>query len=813
MNGSYCKCSASKDMKFRLNLTYILFTGLVFFLVNTPMQAATYYSRQNGLSNASSSWSTAGLGGAAAASAPSGLDDVVIGNGYTITTSGLFSVNSIVVQSGGIMTVNSSFRVIGLLGSSTSSNAGTISGTGTFNLNPLFGGTFANTGTLAVGTYSTFNCTMTNSGTMSVTSMTLILSSFTNTGTVNNTGNLVLTNLLGGSTWNNNNGSTLNISGNISYSGSGNTFNASASANTVNFCASGTQNIFSTTYHHLSVSGSGTKTLSGNVTVNSNLTVSGSATLACSTYQITGNGSGILSLSSGTTLSLGNAGSATNVSFPTSYTSANISLNSSSTVIYQSTGAQTVSSTPTSYGHLTIQGGGTKTLAGSIVVNGDLTIAGSAGLDVSASNYSITANQDWTVTSSKTPPFTARSGTVTFSGLGYSDINSSGTETFYNLVINNPGGVSISGGTQQVSSVLTLTNGIVNQMATLEILAGASVSGASDASYVDGMVTKTGNTAFSFPVGGSGVYSPLVISAPSVVTDKFSVGYYYQDPNIAFDVTQKDATITNISRCEYWSMSRTAGSSSVTVTPGWTANSCNITSPTDMRIARWDVTESKWKDHGNGGVTGTISVGTIVSAAALSSFGPITLANVNSTTLPVHLLSFNCKILESNQVQLGWATATEINNDYFSIERSEDGIHFKVVAVVPGSGNSQQVRRYAFTDIHPIAGTTYYRLRQTDYDGKSVCSDLCWTEPYSNHENEISMFPNPASNELFIRNKQYTSAQVLVRDQYGKEVLQTELRHGVDTRLDLSDFSAGIYYMRFISDEGDSFDKRLSIEK
>ena len=66
------------------------------------------------------------------ASAPGSLDDVVIGNGYTMSTSGLFSVNSIVVQSGGTMTVNSSFRVIGLWGASVSSNSGTISGSGNF---------------------------------------------------------------------------------------------------------------------------------------------------------------------------------------------------------------------------------------------------------------------------------------------------------------------------------------------------------------------------------------------------------------------------------------------------------------------------------------------------------------------------------------------------------------------------------------------------------------------------------------------------------------------------------------------------------
>ena len=98
--------------------------------------------------------------------------------------------------------------------------------------------------------------------------------------------------------------------------------------------------------------------------------------------------------------------------------------NSTSTVIYQSTGAQSISSAPLSYGHLTAQGGGTKTLAGNLVVEGDLSIAGSAGLDVSASNYSIQEKRNWAVSSTKVGPFTCRNGTVTFAGTSSSDISS-----------------------------------------------------------------------------------------------------------------------------------------------------------------------------------------------------------------------------------------------------------------------------------------------------------------------------------------------------------------------------------------------------
>lgn len=89
-----------------------------------------------------------------------------------------------------------------------------------------------------------------------------------------------------------------------------------------------------------------------------------------------------------------------------------------------------------------------------------------------------------------------------------------------------------------------------------------------------------------------------------------------------------------------------------------------------------------------------------------------------NSPLPVDLLFFEVNEV-NNQVRLTWATATEINNDFFTIEKSIDGINYQVVDIVEGSGNSNTTIRYEYLDKQPVYGKSYYRLSQTDFDGTS----------------------------------------------------------------------------------------------
>jgi len=87
--------------------------------------------------------------------------------------------------------------------------------------------------------------------------------------------------------------------------------------------------------------------------------------------------------------------------------------------------------------------------------------------------------------------------------------------------------------------------------------------------------------------------------------------------------------------------------------------------------------------------------------------------------LPISLVSFDGEILNGNSVKLEWVVASQINNDYFTIERSLNLLEWSEIATVSGIGNSSEELTYSTYDENPIEGWNYYRLSQTDYNGDS----------------------------------------------------------------------------------------------
>ncbi|MFI5218484.1 MAG: hypothetical protein ACHQNT_03265 [Bacteroidia bacterium] len=103
--------------------------------------------------------------------------------------------------------------------------------------------------------------------------------------------------------------------------------------------------------------------------------------------------------------------------------------------------------------------------------------------------------------------------------------------------------------------------------------------------------------------------------------------------------------------------------------------------------------------------------------------GGINHGNLSTSPLPVELANFSaaCK---NNFVRLVWQTASEINNDYFSIWRAADAINFSVIGKIKGAGNSTSIKNYEWIDEQPINGKSYYRLQQTDFDGQMEFSEV-----------------------------------------------------------------------------------------
>jgi hypothetical protein len=112
--------------------------------------------------------------------------------------------------------------------------------------------------------------------------------------------------------------------------------------------------------------------------------------------------------------------------------------------------------------------------------------------------------------------------------------------------------------------------------------------------------------------------------------------------------------------------------------------------------------------------------------------------------LPVSLLSFNAS-LTNNEVQIEWTTISEKNNDFFTLEKSSDGIHFETLATVKGAGTSSSVKKYTYTDDSSILAIVYYRLAQTDFNGQIQYFNIVSVSKAVSSTNFelVKTYPNP----------------------------------------------------------------------
>jgi len=172
-------------------------------------------------------------------------------------------------------------------------------------------------------------------------------------------------------------------------------------------------------------------------------------------------------------------------------------------------------------------------------------------------------------------------------------------------------------------------------------------------------------------------------------------------------------------------------------------------------------------------------------------------------TLPVELITFNGTV-ENGAVVLNWATATETNNDYFTIEKSKDAINFETVAFAGGAGNSNVLLLYSTIDNAPFQDISYYRLKQTDFDGKYTYSNLVKVDFVHQMADNVSIYPNPFNTSATIMIKevsQMINYELRIYNVLGAEVMNTSITNQITT-LETSDLPSGIYsYKLFENDK------------
>ena len=167
------------------------------------------------------------------------------------------------------------------------------------------------------------------------------------------------------------------------------------------------------------------------------------------------------------------------------------------------------------------------------------------------------------------------------------------------------------------------------------------------------------------------------------------------------------------------------------------------------------------------------------------------------SVLPIGLVDFDA-YLNEDKVNLKWTTETETNNDYFTIERSLNTQNWEEVVIVNGAVNSNTELSYQTIDNNPLNGTSYYRLKQTDFDGKFDYSNVVAVN-FQNTKNSVSVYPNPFLNQITIKGDKVMLDELQIIDDQGREVnsfVQIEGSKEHQVVLDAGGLAAGIYTLK-----------------
>ncbi len=171
--------------------------------------------------------------------------------------------------------------------------------------------------------------------------------------------------------------------------------------------------------------------------------------------------------------------------------------------------------------------------------------------------------------------------------------------------------------------------------------------------------------------------------------------------------------------------------------------------------------------------------------------------------LPVKLVYFN-GLPESNSNQLIWETASEINNDYFSLKRSFDGVDFIEIQKIKGNGNSNVKLNYSFDDRETRFGIVYYRLDQYDLNGNVEKSEIISIDRKLENSDFISLYPNPSKDYFIVefKNEDNQYCKIEIIDQMGKIIEEkVNKSEGLQTlSFETKEYENGLYFLKYSND-------------
>ncbi len=363
-----------------------------------------------------------------------------------------------------------------------------------------------------------------------------------------------------------------------------------------------------------------------------------------------------------------------------------------------------------------------------------------------------------------------------------------------------------------IDNSCTFTNGIIYFTNTGAINFGSSAvsSESSSSSFVNGKIAKTGTNAFVFPIGdvsgSNAVWAPIGIAAPvslSTISAEYSLSA--GPNNWSPSAMCSGSEIIYTSGFENWVLNTTDAHPAVTLY--WKTTGSGIQDPADLVVAHYNGT--CWENMG-GTAVGNSTSGFITSSVEFTSYSPLSFGTkTKDNTLPVELVEFtgNCY---NNKIQLSWTTASEINNNYFAIERSDNTADWTEIGLVKGVGNSNQMENYNFIDLNSGNFSHYYRLRQVNFDGKFEYSDIIMVNNCDELSNEfINVFPNPSDGNITI-NSNSEILEIRLCDLTGKVIYRKNKIDAVSAECNFSKLKKGMYIIE-ISTITKTYNQRITI--
>lgn len=444
--------------------------------------------------------------------------------------------------------------------------------------------------------------------------------------------------------------------------------------------------------------------------------------------------------------------------------------------------------------------------ATNLIVTKDVWIKGSCSLLSQSKNLTIGGNF------TNDGIYSAGTNTFTFNGSAAQQmLGATATLTLNNLTINNTlGDVTIATTAQLVNIGATLSfmsGKLILGTNRIAITGALPITGFNASRYIvtngtnltglsAGFVRflNLGTTVKDIPIGVStSEYTPVLNFSNAGTVDNFNFRVF---PNVYQNGTS--GTIKTLCVNRTWEITESiAGGSNVNMTLQWNGtNELAGFNNTDCGISHYGPT---WD------VSGNISAATgggpyLQYRNNITVFSPFAIAS-RSFPLPINLLKFNGEE-KTNSNYLYWETATETNNNYFNLEHSLDGLGFENIAKINGAGTSETSISYNFDHENPQNVINYYRLKQTDYDGKYSYSSIIAIDNTTNEKsNQISVYPNPTKNILNISIDAQNKCDINIEliNSLG-QIIQTKtiaIDKGSNTKqIDIKEVSAGAYQLK-----------------